>query len=209
MPVHQSNDNMVRGVRETINVSSLASRLEFELGSKQRLLVALDGPGGAGKSTLAMKLAKDNRLTSIVHGDDFYTPMDENERKTLTAESGYEQYFDWTRMRDQLLEPLSKGNPARYQRYEWVLNELAEWIDLPAKGIILVEGIYSYRPKLREFYDYSIFVSTPKTECLQRLVQRGENSDESIQYWRAAEDYYLKQTNPASSVSIIVSGSTG
>ena len=39
---------------------------------------------------------------------------------------------------------------ARYQRYDWGMNQLAEWIDQPAEGIILIDGVYSFRPELRK-----------------------------------------------------------
>ena len=60
-------------------------------------------------------------------------------------------------MREELLHPLSRGNLAQYQRYDWGLNHLADWIDVPAFGIVLVDGVYSYRPELRGLYDFSIF----------------------------------------------------
>ena len=189
-----------------MEVSALPSRLVYELGSDQCLVVALDGPGGAGKSTLAKRLSGACSVVSVVQGDDFYNPMDESERRTLTPEYGYMRYFDWQRMRDELLEPLSNGNPARYQRYDWGSNRLAEWIVQPAEGIILVDGVYSFRPELRAFYGYSVLVDTPRAECLARLVERGENTEESIRSWRAAEDYYLAHTDPASSVCIVLSG---
>ena len=108
------------------------------------------------------------------NGDDFYAPMEEQARVALSPECGYMRYFDWVRVRRELLEPLSRGDGARYQRYDWGMKQLAEWIDQPAEGIILIDGVYSYRPELRKFYGYSICVDTPKAECLARLARRGE-----------------------------------
>ena len=169
-------------------------------------MVAFDGPGGAGKSTLARALAEQSTLISIVQVDDFYAPMVESERETLTAEQGYEKYFDWVRMQEQLLLPLSKRHRARYQRYDWGHNQLAEWVERSAMGIVLVEGVYSFRPQLREFYDFSVFVDTPQSECIDRLIQRGDSRD-WIRRWRAAEDYYLTNFNPAELVSVVIPGS--
>ena len=189
-----------------MDVNVLSSRLVSELGSNSLLVVALDGPGGAGKSTIARELSETCNLISIVHGDDFYAPMVEEVRRALTPENGYKRYFDWARMCSQLLEPLSRGDRARYQRYDWGVNQLAEWVTQPAVGIILIDGVYSFRPELRKFYGYSIFVDTPKAECLARLAKCGENSGEWIRRWRAAEDYYLTHIDTASAVSVVVSG---
>ncbi len=133
--------------------------------------------------------------------------MDEVERAKLAAEEGYLRFFDWMRMRDEVLEPLSNSQPARYRRFQWESNQLGEWVTQPAQGIVLIEGVYSHRPELREFYDHSVFVDTPKAECLSRLRLRTENSDDAIRRWRAAEEYYFTHIDPASSVSMVVSGS--
>ena len=205
-PLHEVLESICdRRWLHDMDVDVLSSRLVSELGSNRRLVVALDGPGGAGKSTIARRLRETCNLISIVHGDDFYAPMEEHARRALTPEHGYMKYFDWVRMRSELLEPLSRGDRARYQRYDWGINQLAEWIDQPAEGIILIDGVYSFRPELRGFYGYSIFVDTPKGECLARLVKRGD-ADEWIRRWRAAEDYYLTHIDTASAVSVVVSG---
>ncbi len=190
-----------------MDIDAISARLVSELGSKQSILVAIDGAGGSGKSTVARKLCASCGLISVVYGDDFYAPMDEDERAKLSAEEGYRGYFDWMRMRDEVLVPLSNDQRARYRRYQWESNHLGEWVTQRPEGIVLIEGVYSHRPELRRFYDFSVFVDTPRAECLNRLCIRGGNSYDSIRRWRAAEDYYLAHIDPASSVSLVVPGS--
>jgi uridine kinase len=83
-------------------------------------LISIDGPGGSGKSTLAAEVA--DRLSperaAVVHGDDFYRPMPAEERLLLSPQEGYDRYFDWQRLRDQVLIPLASGTAAQYQRYD-------------------------------------------------------------------------------------------
>ena len=122
---------------------------EAELGSLQCLLVALDGPGGAGKSTLTRSLSSVSKgLVSVVCGDDFYSVMDRSEKSRLSPKEGYERFFDWD------------------QRYDWGLDQLTEWLRVPAQGVVMVDDVYSFLPESREYYGYSIFVDTPKQECL-------------------------------------------
>ena len=62
------------------------------------LLVAVDGGGGAGKSTLAASLASSFEQLVIVHVDDFYRPMHDDIRRGLTPEAAYASLFDWQRL---------------------------------------------------------------------------------------------------------------
>jgi uridine kinase len=176
-------------------------------------LVAIDGPGGAGKSTLAAALARHpsgRGRAAIVHGDDFYRPMPAHERLLLSPQEGYHQYFDWQRLRDQVLAPLASGQPARYQRYDWPTGQIAadELHHLPPAGTVLVEGVYSARPELAGYYDLTILVDTPRDICLQRLHQRGHDHGPGNwnERWRAAEEHYLAATSPATRLDMTVKG---
>jgi hypothetical protein len=62
--------------------------------------------------------------STIVHGDDFYRPMPERERAQLNAQQGYYRYFDWERLRDQVLAPLCADQTARYQSFDWATGQL-------------------------------------------------------------------------------------
>ncbi|MFJ6852974.1 AAA family ATPase [Streptomyces sp. NPDC091271] len=87
-------------------------------------LVALDGMGGSGKSTMAEALAELHGAV-VVHGDDFYHPMNAEERARLNPVQGYHRYFDWQRFRDEVLAPLAAGRDAAYRRYDWETGTLA------------------------------------------------------------------------------------
>ena len=74
------------------------------------LVIALDGPSAAGTSTLSADLGV--RLSaSVVAGDDFYRDMPEEQPWALTAVQGVEEYFDWQRLRHEVLEPLPRRAP--------------------------------------------------------------------------------------------------
>src|SRR5579859_161777 len=113
------------------------------LSANSLFIVGIDGCGGAGKSRLATEvraaLAGRGRDISVVHMDDFYLPsVLRNEALALDAIGSA---FDWRRLRDEVLAPLTAGQPARYQRYDWPSDALAEWHDVP-HGLVIVEGVY-------------------------------------------------------------------
>jgi uridine kinase len=71
-------------------------------------MVAIDGQSAAGKSTFAAALAA--RIdAALVSGDDFYRVMNDEDRAQLSASDGIERYFDWERMRAEVLVPLREG----------------------------------------------------------------------------------------------------
>jgi predicted AAA+ superfamily ATPase len=64
-------------------------------------IIAIDGPGGAGKTTLAARLAKELRATAVIHTDDF---------------ASWENPIEWwPALIEQALKPLAAGAAARYQ----------------------------------------------------------------------------------------------
>ncbi|MGW1776758.1 AAA family ATPase [Streptomyces sp. NPDC002104] len=169
-------------------------------------LLAVDGTGGSGKTTLAAAVAGLLDGAVVVHVDDFYRPMPERERERLDAEQGYQRYFDWERLRDQVLVPLRAGRPARHQLCDWSTGRLGAWREAATGGTVIVEGVCSARPELAPYYDLTVYVDTPRDVCLQRVRARGENSEEWIGRWRAAEDHYVLTTWPQTRAGLLVRG---
>lgn len=169
-------------------------------------LLAVDGAGGSGKTTLATAVAARLDGAVVVHVADFYRPMPEREREQLDAERGYQRYFDWERLRDQVLIPLRADRAARYQLYDWSTGRLGAWREVAADGVVIVEGVYSARPELAPYYDLTAYVDTPRDVCLRRVRARGENSEEWIVRRRAAEDHYLRTTWPQTRAGLLVRG---
>lgn len=169
-------------------------------------ILAVDGAGGSGKSTVGAAVAGLLDGAVVVHGDDFYRPMPERERERLDAEQGYHRYFDWERLRDQVLVPLRADRATRYQLYDWSTGLLGAWRQVPAGSVVIVEGVYSARPELTPYYDLTVYVDTPRDVCLRRVRARGENSQDRITRWRAAEDHYLRTTWPQTRAGHLVRG---
>ena len=170
------------------------------------IAVAIDGAGGAGKSTLAAGIGKKLGPVSVIRVDDFYRPLHGDQRAAHDAEYGYRHYFDWQAIRDQALIPLRAGRRARYQPYDWTSGDRRGWVEVEPKAIVILEGVYSSRPELRDLIELAIFVDTPRATRLARMQARAQNDTSWIERWMAAEDWYLENIRPAKSADLIVKG---
>ena len=179
---------------------------KIQLATKRPYLVGIDGLSAAGKSTLAANLQEQLNDLIVVHKDDFYRVMDETIRAKLNAEEGYHQYNDWQRLRDQVLIPISTGHNSFYQRYDWPTGKLAETIEVLPTGIIVVEGVSSIRPELRDYYDLTIWVETSNTQRYYRQIERNENPIEWIERWTASELYYFETIQPYRLANLTIAG---
>ena len=170
-------------------------------------LVAIDGLGGAGKSTLAAEVLEDLQKPAIVGVDDFYRHLAAAERAELGPEDGYDRYFDWERLRDAVLAPLSREFRSRYRRYDWATNRLAEWHEVKPGRVVIVEGVYSTRPELRQYYRVTVYVDTPREQRLARMLNRTYEDVSWVEHWMAAEDWYEGHERPKEHVDLVVDGS--
>jgi len=185
--------------------SALVERFRAGRGAAP-IIVAIDGGGGAGKSTLADGIRDTIEDVAIIRCDDFYRRLRDFHASSFDAREAYETYFDWRRLRDDALVPLRSGKPARYQRYDWSSDRLAEWIETAPREVVVVEGVYSMRPELRAMLDAGIFVETPRERRLRRMLARGHNAGNWIEPWMAAEDWYFANVRPKEYADLVVPG---
>lgn len=127
-------------------------------------LVALDGPAGSGKTTLAAAVAegcaRQGRRAHVVHMDDLYAGW-----------SGLEGDI-WPRLAAQVLEPLRRGRPGRYQRYDWVAGRFADWVDVPVPDVLVLEGCGSGRRAGARDVGVLVWVEADDATRLARGLER-------------------------------------
>jgi uridine kinase len=190
---------------QTLDIESLRDVVDDNSsGRPGPLLLGVDGRGGSGKSTLARLLEKTWPDTQVIEMDDFYLPV--QQRPNNPAPLGGN--FDLTRLKSQILVPLAAGHSARYQRYDWEADTLAEWHDVTASRYVIVEGVYSTIGTQRTFYDYRVWVDAPYDVRLSRGIARdGEGMRKTwVEVWMPAEDRYVAEEAPAAHADLVVSG---
>lgn len=155
---------------------------------RTRLVIAIDGHGAAGKSTIAGIVAG---LTgaALVRTDDFFIEAAGRAPGRNQAAAGLTigRYYDWARLRAEALEPL-QARPRV----------------LPS-SLIVVEGVTSAAPALSDLVHRSVFVDTPRGERMRRLRAR-VSPEEWDDDWLVAEQAYFDHVRPLSSFDLVVSG---
>ncbi len=130
-------------------------------------LVAVDGHAGSGKSTLAGRLAAALGGAPVLRLDDLAT---------------HEELFSWTgRLREQVLEPLSRGTTARYHPYDWNLRRFGPARALPPAPVVLVEGVGAGRRELRPHLAWLLWMERPAGASWERGRRR--DGPEQAAFW--------------------------
>ena len=157
-------------------------------------VVAIDGCGGAGKSTLATALAARLSDPPLVPTDHFASWED--------------QFGWWPRFLEEVLGPLTRGDRVRYRRYDWDRRRLDGWIALPEHpAIVVIEGVGAVRREFDPHLSFRIWVDAPPELRLRRGLERdGAAARPLWERWMAAEDEYVRQQDPRSRADAVVSG---
>lgn len=178
---------------EVVTRAELAQRIDAARPNGRVLLVGIDGRGGAGKTTLARWLALRLEAT-VVCSDEFARP-------------GLPEW-DWRRFAEQVLAPLRERRLAKYQRYDWALDRPGEWVEIPAAGVLIAEGVSITRRELGDPWDLRVWVECPFDVRLARVAERDALPLEGkwIQDWVAEEGGYVVDQRPDERADVVVSG---
>lgn len=142
------------------------------------VVIALDGPSGAGKTTLAsgveLALAPTGPV-AVVHMDHLYPGWDGLARapELLTT---------------QVLEPLARGQRAAYRIWSWVREEWGGTREVPPCRFLVVEGCGSSVQPAGRYAAVSVFVDADVALRLRRGIERdGEAYRPQWQRWADQE----------------------
>jgi uridine kinase len=175
---------------------------------RRTLLVGIDGGGGAGKSTLAATVAEVavgvvNRSVSIVHLDDFYLPSRQRPPIELHGID-----VDLARLRRQVIDPLRAGRIARYQRYDWPTDALAEWYEVSPLQTVILEGVGAAAESLRDGLDLIVWIDCPADVRLRRGLARDGEQARAVwsAKWLPTEEQYVASQHPDEAAHFRVNG---
>ena len=161
-------------------------------------MVAIDGRSSAGKSTLASRAVAElealGAAPALLHTDDFLRGSDT--RAAIEAPL-ISDYYDWSRLRRDALDPLLAGRAASFRAFDWETDALRPGeVRIAASELIVLEGVGSSAPALAGAITWSVLVETPARERNARTRRRIPQAlwDDA---WLAAERRYFATRTPA------------
>jgi hypothetical protein len=160
--------------------------------------IAIDGRGGAGKSTLAERLRSVVPGSQVLHTDDL---------------AWNHAYFDWGDvMVENVLRPLHRGETVEFRPQAWIEHDRPGSIDILAgAGTVWIEGTGIIREEFAPWIDASIYVQGDLAEQERRLVARDGDSAAQQQHvagWLAEELPLMLREQPWHRATIVVAGTT-
>lgn len=169
-------------------------RLVLAIRAKQltrpRVIVAIDGRCGSGKTTLAARLQK-NLGCTVFHMDDFF-PRPEQRTDERLSRPG--ENVDHERFLAEVLLPLMGARPITYRPYLCASQQLGGIVKTVPGRLVIVEGAYACHPSLWPYYDLRIFLSVPAGEQRRRILKRN-GAEKAAQFnsrWIPLEERYFK-----------------
>ncbi|QYJ05169.1 AAA family ATPase [Nocardioides panacisoli] len=139
-------------------------------------LVCIDGPAGAGKTTVAAAFAEQEPTARVLHMDDLY--------------DGWAGLPTVDRQLATLLEPLAAGLAGHYRRYDWYAAAPAEEVTVTPCRWLVLEGVGAGHRRFAELHTVLVWLTAPVPERHRRWVAR-EGSTYRWEGWRRDEEAHF------------------
>jgi uridine kinase len=138
-------------------------------------LVCIDGPAGAGKTTLAAALAALADDVVVVHADELL--------------QGWRGLPGLASTIEAMLRPLAAGRTGHWRRWDWAADGWAETHDVAPGGLLVVEGVGSGGAAYDELIGCLVWVEAPRDQRLARgLARDGEHMRRHWEQWLLDEE---------------------
>ena len=163
---------------------------------KQKIIIAIDGMTGSGKTTLSKELSQMFDDAPIFHADDFFLLPELRTEERLKEPGGNIHY---ERMKKEVIDPLINGkinDIIKYKPFNCRIQDFGEEKSLKINKINIVEGSYSLNPYFGKYYDFSVFLKINAKEQIERLTKRAPKMiNNFINKWIPLEKKYHEAFN--------------
>lgn len=164
------------------------SRIDQLRNSRGRVVIAIDGQSGAGKTTLAGLLA-DRYNARVFHADDYYPRPGQRKRAGVN--------LDMERFTEEVILPLRENRDAYVRRFDCKTGKLLPPRPAPYAPVSIVEGSYCLYPGFGPYYDLAIFLQAEPAAQRARLQARYDAArlQRAMEEWVPNENAYFRAYN--------------
>ena len=180
---------------------SLIKAIEALLEENRPVIVAIDGPCAAGKTTLAGKL-QEAFDCNLFHMDDFFLRPEQRTRERFQEPGGN---VDYERFREEVLVPLKAGEAFSYRPFDCKTFTLAQPVAVTPKKLNIIEGSYSHHPYFENPYDLKVYLDVAPELQRQRILMRPEFLHQRFfEQWIPMENGYFEAFSVKEQADLVI-----
>ena len=202
--VHLQPEEPAAGPWRTVPLPDLVELVADAGGAPEGrpLVLAIDGRGASGKSTLAAALHRHVAASAVVHTDDL---------------AWHEPLFRWGHLLADVLRRLRQGEALSFRPPTWAERGRDGAIEVPAGlDLVVVEGTGASQREYADLVDVTVWVQADFAEAerrgIARDVEQGVNGgpEEAEAFWHEwmfEELQFIRRQRPWERACAIVHGS--
>lgn len=197
--------------QKTDTLDALAAEI-LQHNGRGRVIVAIDGIDGAGKTLFADALAETIRRTghAVVRAsiDGFHNPRAIRYARGKDSPEGfYRDSYDYATLRRVLIDPFKDGGTGSFvlEAFDHRRDAAVEpkWITGKPDTILILDGIFLHRPELRGLWNFSVWLEVDPAIAAERCVARDGASGVAERYSKG-QALYLKEAKPRAAATAII-----
>jgi uridine kinase len=164
--------------------------------AKSRPIIAIDGPAGAGKTTLAHEifLALSTKMSvQVIHMDDLYDGWDNALGPQLSETLHH------------IVTTHKSGKEVSFSRYNWAESSFTDTHAIPAAELIILEGVGSGQGAIRDELAALIWIDIDHSLGLERVISRdGQSIKAQMQKWLAQQEQHFAREGTQNAADFIL-----
>lgn len=161
------------------------------------ILIAIDGPAGSGKTSLANQLASNLKSATTIHMDDLYNGWEDALTATLTRH-----------LEEWILDPLTQHQSVKYQKFNWASSEYGPSAEVRDIEILILEGVGAAQTMIRQQAALTIWIEVGPQIGLARVINRdGAQILPYMLKWQERERAHFLKDQTKENCQIFIDGS--